>query len=133
MTPSFDGTPYKSPDKDYSYIFTGWDKEITPVTGDVTYTAQFARTQRVYTVTWNVDGVTTVQTYSYGDTPVYPGETPERASTSDYDFFFDGWSPEVGSVTDDVTYYAQFRVFVKLKVFRSTRARCSSISTAARA
>lgn len=115
MTPSFDGTPYKSPDKDYSYIFTGWDKEITPVTGDVTYTAQFARTQRVYTVTWNVDGVTTVQTYSYGDTPVYPGETPERASTSDYDFFFDGWSPEVGSVTDDVTYYAQFRVFVKLQ------------------
>ena len=115
MTPSFDGTPYKSPDNDYSYIFTGWDKEITPVTGDVTYTAQFARTQRVYTVIWNVDGVTTVQTYSYGDTPVYPGETPERASTSDYDFFFDGWSPEVGSVTDDVTYYAQFRVFVKLQ------------------
>lgn len=115
MTPSFDGTPYKSPDNDYSYIFTGWDKEITPVTGDVTYTAQFARTQRVYTVIWNVDGVTTVQTYSYGDTPVYPGATPERASTSDYDFFFDGWSPEVGSVTDDVTYYAQFRVFVKLQ------------------
>ncbi len=115
MTPSFDGTPYNSPDNDYSYIFTGWDKEITPVTGDVTYTAQFARTQRVYTVIWNVDGVTTVQTYSYGDTPVYPGETPERASTSDYDFFFDGWSPEVGSVTDEVTYYAQFRVFVKLQ------------------
>lgn len=115
MTPSFDGTPYKSPDKNYSYVFVGWDKEITPVTGDVTYTALFDKTERVYTITWNVDGVTTVQHYSYGETPVYGGETPSRASTSEYDFYFEGWSPEVTEVTDDVTYVAQFRVFVKLQ------------------
>lgn len=115
MTPSFDGTPYKSPDKNFSYVFTGWDKEIVPVTGDVTYTAQFSKTERVYTVIWNVDGVTTVQHYSYGEMPAYDGETPSRPSTAEYDFFFEGWSPEVAEVTDDVTYVAQFRVFVKLQ------------------
>lgn len=115
MTPSFDGTPYKSPDNNYSYIFSGWDKEIVPVTGDVTYTAIFDKTERVYTVTWNVDGVTTVQHYSYGEMPVYEGEAPSRPSTAEYDFFFEGWSPEVAEVTDDVTYVAQFRVFVKLQ------------------
>lgn len=115
MTPSFDGTPYKSPDENYSYIFAGWDKEIVPVDGDVTYTALFDKTERVYTIKWNVDGVITEQSYSYGDTPVYGGETPARPSTPEYDFFFDGWSPDVTAVTDDVTYVAQFRVFVKLQ------------------
>ncbi len=115
MTPSFDGTPYKSTDENYSYVFTGWDKEILPVTADVTYTAQFEKTERVYTVKWVVDGVTTEQKYSYGDTPVYGGETPSRPSTSEYDFTFDGWSPEVTEVTADATYVAQFRVFVKLQ------------------
>ena len=115
MTPSFDGTPYKSPDENYSYIFVGWDKEIVPVDGDVTYTALFDKTERVYTIKWNVDGVITEQSYSYGDTPVYGGETPARPSTPEYDFFFDGWSPDVTAVTDDVTYVAQFRVFVKLQ------------------
>ncbi len=115
MTPSFDGTPYKSTDENYSYVFAGWDKEILPVTADVTYTAQFEKTERVYTVKWVVDGVTTEQKYSYGDTPVYGGETPSRPSTSEYDFTFDGWSPEVTEVTADVTYVAQFRVFVKLQ------------------
>lgn len=114
-TPSFDGTPYKSPDNNYSYVFIGWDKEITTVTGDVTYTALFEKTERVYTIRWNVDGVITEQHYSYGDMPEFGGETPSRASTPEYDFFFDGWSPEVGTVTDDVTYVAQFRVFVKLQ------------------
>ena len=115
MTPSFDGTPYKSTDENYSYVFVGWDKEILPVTADVTYTAQFEKTERVYTVKWVVDGVTTEQKYSYGDTPVYGGETPSRPSTSEYDFTFDGWSPEVTDVTADATYVAHFRVFVKLQ------------------
>ena len=39
--PSYDGTPVKAETPYYSYEFTGWDKELTAVTGDVTYTAQF--------------------------------------------------------------------------------------------
>ena len=73
-TPSYGGTPYKSPDESNSYVFKGWDKEIVPVTGDVTYTALFDAIERVYTVVWNIDGATTTQYYHYGDKPVYPGE-----------------------------------------------------------
>ena len=39
--PSYDGTPVKAENPYYTYAFTGWDKELTAVTGDVTYTAQF--------------------------------------------------------------------------------------------
>jgi len=39
--PSYDGTPVKTENPYYTYAFTGWDKELTAVTGDVTYTAQF--------------------------------------------------------------------------------------------
>ena len=39
--PSYDGTPVKTETPYYTYAFTGWDKELTAVTGDVTYTAQF--------------------------------------------------------------------------------------------
>ncbi len=116
MTPSFDGTPYKSPDESYSYVFSGWDKEITTVTGDVTYTAQFKKTAREYTVIWNVDGAETKQTYHYGDTLVCPFDTdPVRISTSEFDFIFEGWTPATqATVTDDIVYTAEFRVFTKL-------------------
>ena len=113
-TPSYDGTPYKSPDEFHSYVFSGWDKEITTVTADVTYTALFTATERMYTVKWNVDGYVIEQEYKYGETPVYTGERPVRPSTSEFDFDFSGWSPEVGIVTGDVTYVAQFDVFTKL-------------------
>ena len=39
--PSYDGTPVKAENPYYTYAFTGWDKELAAVTGDVTYTAQF--------------------------------------------------------------------------------------------
>ena len=42
--PSFEGTPTKAETPYYSYAFVGWDKELTAVTGDVTYTAQFRAT-----------------------------------------------------------------------------------------
>ena len=39
--PAYNGTPTKAETPYYTYAFTGWDKELTAVTGDVTYTAQF--------------------------------------------------------------------------------------------
>lgn len=40
--PSYDGeTPVKAADAEFAYDFAGWDKEISEVTGDVTYTATF--------------------------------------------------------------------------------------------
>lgn len=116
--PSFDGTPYKASDDSYSYTFTGWDKEIVTVTGDVEYTAQYTTTPRLYTITWNIDGYTTTQLYKYGQMPVYEGKEPTRESTVEYDFTFAGWSPSISQVTKDITYTAVFDVFTKLQGVR---------------
>lgn len=45
--------PQKPNDELHSYLFTGWSPEISPVTGAVTYTAQFRAVLR-YTVTVDV-------------------------------------------------------------------------------
>ncbi len=121
--PSFDGIPSKSPDEFNSYVFAGWDKEIVTVTEDVTYTALFEATERLYLVKWNVDGhIAEEKQYKYGDTPVFGGETPTRPSTVEFDFTFAGWSPEISKVTGDVTYIAMFDVFTKLQGLRVDKA-----------
>lgn len=127
--PSFDGTPYKSPDFNNSYEFTGkWltangDEiaEIPVVTGNATYEAVFRAVERIYTVKWDVDGRIYEQTYTYGqavECPFSASNPPVRPSTNEYDFTFLGWSPEVTIVTGDVTYTAIFDVYTKIQGLR---------------
>ncbi len=40
----------------YSYTFAGWDKAITAVTGDATYTAVFTQTIKQYKVAFDASG-----------------------------------------------------------------------------
>ena len=55
--PSFKGSTDKAPDENYRYTFKGWTPEIVAVTEDVTYTAQYSATARVfYTITFNANG-----------------------------------------------------------------------------
>jgi hypothetical protein len=109
--PSYDGaTPTKDSDAQYTYTFSGWSPDVSTVTGDATYTAQYSDAVNSYTVTWkNYDGTTLeVDTVAYGTMPSYDGATPVRDSDAQYAYIFGGWSPEVSSVTGDVTYIAQF-------------------------
>ena len=42
--PTYNGlTPTRESDGTYSYTFAGWDKIVTPVTGNVVYTAKYAK------------------------------------------------------------------------------------------
>ena len=108
-TPSYDGsTPTKPGDAQYSYSFTGWSPEITTVTGDKTYTAQFNDSVNSYTITWDVEGAKTTESYKYGSTPSYKNGTPTKAGNAQYTYTFTGWSPEITAVTGDKTYTAQF-------------------------
>ena len=44
--PEYNGaTPTRATDETYAYYFKGWDKEISPVNGDITYTATYEQTR----------------------------------------------------------------------------------------
>jgi uncharacterized repeat protein (TIGR02543 family) len=110
-TPTYDGaTPTKAADAQYTYTFKDWDPAIAPATTDATYTATYTKTLRNYTITWK-NGETTLETdenVPYGTEPSYNGATPTKATTAQYTYTFNGWDPEVTSVTGDATYSATF-------------------------
>ena len=113
-TPSTSLIPSKNDEEHYYYTFIGWSPEITPVTGDASYTPVFTKEPKQYTITFNnYNGrplwTTTVP---YGETPVYNGETPTRQRTQQYSYEFAGWSPELTAVSGDATYTALFDAIV---------------------
>lgn len=95
------GTPVKAEDNYMTYTFAGWNKTLEEVTGEATYTATWTGTDRIYTVTFLVDGETYWQAQGkYGDSITYDGfYEPAR-----YGYNFSGWSKEEPKTfTEDMT------------------------------
>lgn len=110
--PEYNGeTPTKSETAQFSYTFAGWTPEVAAVTGAATYSAVFDSTVRSYVVTFKNDNGKVLQAVNvkYGETPKYTGYTPEKPADAEYTYEFEGWSPEIGSVTGAATYTAQFK------------------------
>ena len=80
---------------------------IVPKGGAVYLSAEVSNE---YTVIFANDDDTVLQEteMEYGSTPSYDGETPEKESTAQYDYFFVGWAPEIDTVTGDITYKAVY-------------------------
>ena len=110
-TPSFKGeNPSKTSTSQYSYTFTGWDSNISIVTGDVVYTAVYSSVVNSYNVSFVNDDNTVLQTnnVAYGEIPVYSGATPTKEATAEFTYTFAGWSPTISAVTGAQTYTATF-------------------------
>ena len=100
---------YQTDDK--VYTFTGWDKEIVPVNGNVVYTAQYEESVREYEVTFvygdPADPVTESVKVAYGTLPTAPAEVAGY-QTNENVYTFKGWDKEIVAVTGDATYTATY-------------------------
>lgn len=89
------------------YRLTGWYSGGEPiadgdiVTGNMDIRAVFEAIPQ-YTVTWDINGETTTETYYEGETPTHTDPTPPEG------LIFQGWQPEISPVTGDITYTAVF-------------------------
>ncbi len=108
-TPTYDGEdPYKEMDEQYIYTFTGWSEEFRPVTQNKTYIAQFDKTDRLYTVTWDIDGNKETEEFKYLEFPNYGGGEVNKPADEVYWYRFTGWTPTRVTVKEDTTYTAVF-------------------------
>lgn len=105
--------PTKEADMTYTYEFAGWDKEVTPVTEDVTYTAVFNPIYIDYDITFIKNGQTVESTkYHYGDEIVAPSDLDYVDGNINY--VLSGWYPEFNPVCDgNAQYIAMFSTEVK--------------------
>ncbi|MBE5812325.1 MAG: hypothetical protein E7314_01555, partial [Clostridiales bacterium] len=113
-TPSYDGTPTKPADAEYTYTFAGWEPTVVAVTGNAEYTAKYNKTPiaaETYTITWlDADGTELEKDEGVvkGTMPSYDGTTPSKAATAEYTYTFAGWTPELVEVTANATYTAKY-------------------------
>lgn len=103
-------TPFKTPTAQYSYTFAGWDKPLSTVTDDVTYTATYNSKLNEYYITFvDGDGKQLQRTkVPYGTVPEYTGPTPTKTATAQYTYTFAGWDKTIVAVTAAATYTAKF-------------------------
>ncbi|MBQ9991823.1 MAG: S-layer homology domain-containing protein [Firmicutes bacterium] len=107
--PSYVGeTPIRPDHPGESFNFIGWDKPFEAVKGPVVYQAKYEGNVIPYTITWVVEGVSTDETYFYDAMPMYPGSTPQKASTPEFSYTHSGWSPIIEKVKANQTYIATF-------------------------
>jgi len=109
VTPAYTGeTPVKAADAQYTYTFTGWTPAITTVDGDKTYTADYSKTPIKYTITFDTDGGSAVDsiTQDYGTAVEAPAAPTKTGHT------FAGWDKAIPETmpAENVTITAQWTI-----------------------
>lgn len=110
--PSYTGkTPERAEDKQYKYTFSGWDKEITPLTEDAFYTAVYRETLQRYTVKYfSEEGEILLKNeVNYGETSVYTADIPLKNPNKQFRYEFIGWSESEENVTEDLEFFPLFK------------------------
>ena len=101
--------PTKNSDTTYTYVFAGWDNDVTVCKGDTVYVATFTPVYINYTITFKNDNGTilSTKTYHYGDTITQP-DTPTKASDNVYSYTFKAWDKTVVKCEGDAIYTATY-------------------------
>ena len=98
----------------YTYVFDGWDKEITEVEDDVNYKAVYKKTAIDYTVTFMADGkqVGEVLSYNMDDPTVTEPEVPAKDGYGGVweEYTLDGGNKVVNAVYELGSYTVTFKV-----------------------
>ena len=114
--PNYSGDTPTKEDTGHTYTFTGWSPELTEVTGDATYTAQFSDSLNTYNIIYNLNNGTNApgnpSRYTYGTAVTLAA--PTRTG-----YTFDGWFTDSdfsgtavteisADATGDKTFYAKW-------------------------
>ena len=107
QTPVFSGSTDKAADERTVYTFKGWDKTPEKVTANAVYTAEYSQSDRLYTVTFVIDGESYSEQFKYGEVPNVD-RAVEKKNDETYTYTFKGWNNKITAVTEDAEYVAVF-------------------------
>ncbi len=105
-----------------TYKFTGWDKPFTAAVDTATYTAQFEKIAKTFTVTFFVQG----ETYDE-QTVAFKGNAQAPADPVVEGFRFDGWDKEFTNVTTDLEIDALLTAMTEVCFVTVDTTKCDSV------
>ena len=110
-TPEYNSeTPTKPSQGATTYTFDGWDKEVEPVTGNITYTALFKDNRNTHAIDFRDSDGTLIKRYLVDDgaMPFFDVALPNKNDGSDSFYIFKSWDKEIVPATEDATYKAVY-------------------------
>ncbi|MBO7550393.1 MAG: InlB B-repeat-containing protein [Fibrobacter sp.] len=105
-----------------TYKFTGWDRPFAAATQDTTYTAQFEKIAKTFTVTFFVQG----ETYDE-QTVAFHANAQAPADPVVEGFRFDGWDKEFTDVTTDLEIDALLTAMTEVCFVTVDTTKCDSV------
>ena len=109
--------PSKAANAQYTYSFSGWDKDptSTSISADTIFTAQFTNTVNSYTASFYYDESTVTPLYTvsvpFGSFASYQGKALTKDSTAEFSYEFAGWDkdPAKTPIEDNTRFNAVFK------------------------
>ena len=97
-------SPTKISNAQYTYVFTGWDQDISNIKQELVCYALFDAIVNEYQVSFIIEDIILTQTVLYGGNVVFP-YNPEK-----YGYDFSGWDHDGENITDDTVITALFEI-----------------------